>query len=447
MLILGGLSFSAGGCHRAEGRQETQGLEVVQGSGDAHKPLKVWLIGWDGMAPWIVEPMMTDGSLPNLRRLADSGTVGEVESIAPAISPALWTTIATGKERDQHGIWSFWEEDAAGGEKLFTSRDRTAAPLWRIVDAAGGRSAVVGWWTTWPAEEIRGTIVSDRFARSRFDIHPRNAAKPNPLEGLVTPPEREADLRSCVRSPDDISSSELSRFVPDAALDGGSWKLHDRLTELEIVFARDESHWCIASRLLAEDPPVDFFAMHIQGTDIVSHYFLKYQYPELWTGDPVSTSGDEAASFRDTIASYYRWQDHRLGQLLSLADARTVVLVVSDHGFRVHARDNVPTVSGVHIGSSAPPGFLVASGPGIRSGYRLEHASVLDLAPTVLAILGLPRARDQLGSVLTDAMVRAPEAAWVDSYGSGLADGFAPVSSDLDGEIIQSLKAVGYAGR
>ncbi|MBZ0114359.1 MAG: alkaline phosphatase family protein, partial [Thermoanaerobaculia bacterium] len=170
-------------------------------------------------------------------------------------------------------------------------------------------------------------------------------------------------------------------------------------------------------------------------------------YPELWTGDPVPPSADDAVSFRDTIASYYRWQDHRLGQLLSLADSRTVVLVVSDHGFQMSGRENVPTVSGGHMGSSPPPGFLVASGPGIRSGHRLEHASVLDIAPTVLAILGLPRAHDQPGSVLIDAMDSIPEDAWVDSYGSGLVDPSVPASSDLDKEIIQSLRAVGYTGR
>ena len=50
----------------------------------------------------------------------------------------------------------------------------------------------------------------------------------------------------------------------------------------------------------------------------------------------------------------------------------------------------------------APDGFLLAVGDGIRPGATLERASVLDVAPTILYLMGLPVARDMEGRVLTE---------------------------------------------
>ncbi len=46
-------------------------------------------------------------------------------------------------------------------------------------------------------------------------------------------------------------------------------------------------------------------------------------------------------------------------------------------------------------------GVLLATGPGMRCGYALEGASIVDLAPTILALLGVPIPSDMDGQVLT----------------------------------------------
>jgi hypothetical protein len=50
----------------------------------------------------------------------------------------------------------------------------------------------------------------------------------------------------------------------------------------------------------------------------------------------------------------------------------------------------------------APPGVLVMSGEGVRPGARASGASVLDVLPTLLYLMGLPVARDMEGRVLTE---------------------------------------------
>ena len=49
-------------------------------------------------------------------------------------------------------------------------------------------------------------------------------------------------------------------------------------------------------------------------------------------------------------------------------------------------------------------GMLLMAGPRVRQGARIEGASVYDIAPTMLTMLGMPRARDMSGRVLEEAL-------------------------------------------
>jgi hypothetical protein len=65
---------------------------------------KVVLIGLDG-ADWdFALPMIERGELPNLARLRREGAFGKIRTNNPPLSPLLWTTVATGKSPDIHGI-------------------------------------------------------------------------------------------------------------------------------------------------------------------------------------------------------------------------------------------------------------------------------------------------------------------------------------------------------
>lgn len=55
-------------------------------------------------------------------------------------------------------------------------------------------------------------------------------------------------------------------------------------------------------------------------------------------------------------------------------------------------------------GGNAPEGLVALFGPRIRAGVRLEGASILDLAPTVLHLLGEPAPPELEGRVLDEAL-------------------------------------------
>jgi hypothetical protein len=58
---------------------------------------RVLLIGWDA-ADWkVIQPLLDAGEMPNLARLIAGGLRGNIATLYPALSPMLWTSIATGK--------------------------------------------------------------------------------------------------------------------------------------------------------------------------------------------------------------------------------------------------------------------------------------------------------------------------------------------------------------
>jgi hypothetical protein len=61
-----------------------------------------------------------------------------------------------------------------------------------------------------------------------------------------------------------------------------------------------------------------------------------------------------------------------------------------------------PHLSGAH--ENAPDGLLLFNGAGIAPGRKLQGASVVDVTPTLLYLMGLPLGRDMDGSLLTDVL-------------------------------------------
>jgi len=66
-------------------------------------PKRVVLLGWDGATWKIITNMLAKGEMPNLRRLLEYAAVGVLQTDL-AVSPISWTTIATGKSREHHGV-------------------------------------------------------------------------------------------------------------------------------------------------------------------------------------------------------------------------------------------------------------------------------------------------------------------------------------------------------
>ena len=134
---------------------------------------RILLIGWDA-ADWpLLRPLLDAGKMPNLLRLIEEGTSGQIATLRPILSPMLWNSIATGKRGDKHGILGFVEPTADGnGVRPVSSHSRKVKALWNLFSQFDRRSVVVNWFASHPAEPVAGAIVSNRFSDAALQTAP-----------------------------------------------------------------------------------------------------------------------------------------------------------------------------------------------------------------------------------------------------------------------------------
>ncbi len=144
------------------------------GSAAQHPPVIV--IGVDGAEWKVIRKLWQEGELPHLRALADRG-VSSVLKSAYASSPVIWTTIATGHVPAIHGITGFVVPGPKGDVPVSSALRRVPA-IWNLLTLVGLKVAVLGWYVTWPAEEVNGLMVTDRVARPTLQdrVYPGRSA-------------------------------------------------------------------------------------------------------------------------------------------------------------------------------------------------------------------------------------------------------------------------------
>ncbi len=70
-------------------------------------PYKVLIVGMDGATFRVMDPLLASGQLPAFQGLIETGMRSPLRSQKPMASPILWTTMATGQKRQDHGIQGF----------------------------------------------------------------------------------------------------------------------------------------------------------------------------------------------------------------------------------------------------------------------------------------------------------------------------------------------------
>ena len=117
----------------------------------------------------------------------------------------------------------------------------------------------------------------------------------------------------------------------------------------------------------------------------------------------------------------YRFCDQMLARLLELAGKDPTVIVVSDHGFlndhrRPRTLGAADSPEGLAANWHREMGMICIAGENIKPDERIYGATLLDIAPTALMLLGIPPARDMDGKPLVQALTQpitlAPIASW-----------------------------------
>ena len=207
-------------------------------------------------------------------------------------------------------------------------------------------------------------------------------------------------------------------------------RLIDTQSVLKKILMQDEYYVRIAKKLL---PTMEsgLFAIYLRSIDVAGHPTLHWRH-----GAAVPDGCPE--SVRGVMDATYDQVDRWIAEVLEALPSRATVVLVSDHGMQ-------PIEGGGH---HAPFGLFVASGEGIRRGSTFRGSTVLDVAPTMLHLLGssIPLDMDgkMLASIFESAWLRSHAPRYVDADTSLSPDASIPATEALVPTRSKQLRALGY---
>jgi predicted AlkP superfamily phosphohydrolase/phosphomutase len=268
--------------------------------------MKMLVLGLDGATWDILDPLISEGLLPNLGRLREEGASGTLDSVFPPLSPVAWTAVMTGKNSGKHGIFEFLEtSDDPLKVRVNSSRSIRADLIWEIAARHGKRTVAGGVPMSYPprpGRDFPGFFLGDFLS-----------------------PEHAPDFAS-----DSALFAELERVVgpyrpwSTAVHDGGNEAavLDDLTAFLDqhlrtIAFLMRRCSW-------------DLLMFDVMATDRIGHELW-----HVWDLSHPAARGREAelAALRPRLLEFWKTVDRGVGAIAESLPSDASLLIMSDHGF------------------------------------------------------------------------------------------------------------------
>jgi tetratricopeptide (TPR) repeat protein len=232
------------------------------------------------------------------------------------------------------------------------------------------------------------------------------------MEGTVHPRELAGTLANLRIHPQELTAAHILPFVPQAAevqreIDQAEdekekKRKQNRLTSVVRTIAECATVHAAATWVM-ENEEWDFFAVYYDAIDHFGHGFMRFHPPRQ-----ESVPEELFERYNYVVTAGYRFHDMMLRRLLHLAGPDTTVILVSDHGFHPdHLRPKgIPKEPAGPAVEHRDLGVICMRGPHIQQDERVYGATLLDVAPTVLTLFGLPVGRDMDGRPLAEVFDR-----------------------------------------
>ena len=411
----------------------------------------VFVIGMDGMEWDVMMPLLDAGRMPHFKAMIERGVGGGLETFQPTFSPVVWTTMATGATPQQHGVLNFSEPIPNG--LPYTSNARKVPAVWNIASDADRSVLSVGWWVSWPAEPVNGRVVASYAAQAQGQVFWKAGVWEEGLPEMTYPEELIYDVLPLLEAgapTGPLSEAYNASFsiIPGEARKGPQdpvdpWEFpRIRDSFFRIGYHGDATHLAIFEQELDQEV-ADLNMVYFGLPDVAGHFWWRYYQPSEFE---YAIPEEHVDLLRKRIDAAYEAADSWLGRIVEAAPENARFLIVSDHGMHAANRRNPQhPQSGAH--EDAPPGVLIAAGPGIAARGILPEVewrypvrfgrqqrenvlrapekigSVYDVTPTVLHWLGVPYAADMNGKPLLG----------LSEQGGGLESALAPVGTHATG--------------
>ncbi len=254
---------------------------------------KLCIIGLDAATFSVLDHRIARGEMPELAELMQRGARAELISTIPPVTGPAWTSMTTGVNPGQHGIFDFvrWAPDGVSA-RLVQSGDCTVPRIWDVAGRHGRRVGVFRVPVTYPARPVNGFMVTGLLS-------------PSPSPAVTHPPDA----------------------FEDVAEEAGAWATwadnapDDHRRAQQIL----EAHRCSdrALRRMVERFRPDFLMCVSSETDTVQHALWPYCDGSVEAPDPAVNA---------VVSEFFRATDATIGYLKSYFGSEATYMVVSDHG-------------------------------------------------------------------------------------------------------------------
>jgi hypothetical protein len=349
--------------------------------------LKVVVVGVDGLDWFILQKYMSEGRMPFVGRLVGRSVLGSVAADRPVLPTVGWTQLGNGKRLTDEALTTL-------GDMRGRSMHTGVPALAGAVVASGGTCLTVGWPGTWPLVESRdfGTVLAPYGPDA--PTH-ELALAPALFEGGISqalPADLEARIDRTLHAGIEEWLDDFDNDILPPGSEPEGWS--ENVMAARWSYTSDRTTLDLAAELLAELEP-DLALIQLGGLDAVSHRFVAPGMREYFPGLP----DDVAARYADVLPSYYEFLDSAISRIHRLTDDHTVFLLCSTYG--THPLEGDFRISGSH--ERGAPGVFVLSGPKVAPVPVPIELSTIDVAPTLLAVLGRQIPTDLDGRIVMEA--------------------------------------------
>lgn len=252
---------------------------------------KVITIGLDGSSWDLVNIMIAEGRLPNLKKMQNQGVATTMMSTHPAHSAPAWTTFATGVQPTEHGCLDFLVVNKDIDDlDIIDSTKITQETIYETMVRHGKTPILINLPNTYPPKLKTTTTITSLMTRGNQWIFPDSLK------------EKYSELKNY-------------RLSPNAKL-----RSQDKFEPYVADVCQLEADRIAAAKQLFLHEPWDFFFFLSSGTDWVSHVVydkaLREHYEPAW--------------------KMWELMDEFIGWIMQQMDDTMTLFVMSDHGFKVY---------------------------------------------------------------------------------------------------------------
>jgi predicted AlkP superfamily phosphohydrolase/phosphomutase len=245
------------------------------------------LIGLDGVPYGTIKHLAEIGVMKNLGQVIEEGIFRQMSSSIPEISSIAWSSIITGKNPGEHGIYGFIDLHPGTYRMYFPNFSNLKAPPFWAAD--NGNFVIINVPSTYPARELNGVLIAGFVA-----LNLQKAVYP---AGLI---------------------SKLNEMGYQVDVDSG--KAHQSMD----LFLRDLDKTLKsrieAYRYLWDSVDWHTFMLVFTGTDRLFHF--------LW-----NAYADPSHIYHEQVLDHFRQIDEVIGEIYHAIDDEDHLILMSDHGF------------------------------------------------------------------------------------------------------------------